>query len=210
MTESPRTRLLLWEGLDVWRTEAAHVDSAPNGITATGTQIGIDPLPYRLDYRLDASDNFLTRSLEATAAGEAWSRKLRLASDGRGTWQCDAEGAGVTDLPPPGCDPDILAGALDCDLGFSPLTNSLPVLRHQLIHEPGAQEFLMAWVSVPDLSVVASRQRYEHVETRPHGSVVRFVDLGLFEGFTAELTLDAEGFVVLYPHLARRVAPAAA
>ena len=54
---------------------------------------------------------------------------------------------------------------------------------------------------MPDLSLHASRQRYEHV--RP--GVVRFTDLGLHEGFTAELELDADGLVLLYPELARRL-----
>ena len=53
-------------------------------------------------------------------------------------------------------------------------------------------EILAAWVSVPDLSLHASRQRYEHV--RP--GVVRFTDLGVHEGFSAELELDADGLVL--------------
>jgi hypothetical protein len=39
------------------------------------------------------------------------------------------------------------------------------------------------------------------------GSVVRFLSLGVDEGFQADLELDSEGLVVVYPELARRVAP---
>jgi hypothetical protein len=37
--------------------------------------------------------------------------------------------------------------------------------------------------------------------------VVRYVDRGRFEGFTAELPFDADGLVLDYPGLARRVRP---
>ena len=94
-----------------------------------------------------------------------------------------------------------LDGALDCDLGLSPLTNLMPIRRHALHQREGVAEILAAWVSVPDLSLHASRQRYEHVRT----GVVRFTDLGVHDGFSAELELDADGLVLLYPELARRL-----
>jgi hypothetical protein len=85
----------------------------------------------------------------------------------------------------------------------------MPILRSGLHRRPGAENFVMVWVSVPDLSVVASGQRYEHVQSHEDGtSVVRYVDRGVFEGFTADLVLDADGFVVLYPELAERVSDA--
>lgn len=74
-------------------------------------------------------------------------------------------------------------GAVDCDLGRSPLTNVMPVRRHRLHEAPGAVDFLMAWVSVPDLGVHRSRQRYEHLRPVAVDSpaVVRYV--GAHRGF---------------------------
>ncbi len=66
------------------------------------------------------------------------------------------------DLPDPGGDPAAVTGALDYDLGRSQLTNVMPLRRHSLHEQPGAADSLMAWISVPDLSVHPSRQRYEH------------------------------------------------
>ncbi|MFJ5994815.1 putative glycolipid-binding domain-containing protein [Streptomyces sp. NPDC092370] len=40
----------------------------------------------------------------------------------------------------------------------------MPVLRHGLRRTPGERDFLMAWVSVPDLTVRPSRQTYTHLE----------------------------------------------
>jgi len=61
----------------------------------------------------------------------------------------------------------------------------------------------MAWVSVPDLHVTRSRQRYEHVRADERGATVRFLDVD--SEFTAELELDPAGLLVFYPGLARRV-----
>ena len=194
-------RLVVWEGIGEWRAEAAEVELDEAGICATGTQLGVDPLPYRLDYTLEAREEFVTSRLQVEAIGEGWSRRLHLMHDGAGRWTCDADGDGDVDLPPPGGDPAALEGALDCDLGFSPLTNLMPVRRHGLLEQEGARDFLMAWVAVPALRVIPYAQRYEHV--RP--GVVRFVDRGLSAGFEAELEYDEDGLVRVYPELARRV-----
>ena len=199
-------RLVLWSGLDEWRTEAAWVDPTADGITATGTQVGTDPVPYRVDYELDAPERFVTRRFEVRAAGTGWSRRIELTHDGTGMWTCAAEHDGAVDLPRPGGDAETLRGALDCDLGLSPLTNYMPVRRHALHERAGEADFVVAWVSVPDLEVFASAQRYEHVRRGESTSVVRFVDRGRFAGFTAELELDPDGLVIVYPGLARRVA----
>jgi hypothetical protein len=79
----------------------------------------------------------------------------------------------------------------------------MPVLRHELHREAGEVDFLMAWVSVPDLGVHPSVQRYEHVRIDDSGSVVRYV--GEHRDFVGELELDRDGLVVFYPELARRV-----
>ena len=62
----------------------------------------------------------------------------------------------------------------------------------------------MAWVSVPDLSVQPSRQRYEHVRLDPDDtSVVRYV--GEHRDYVGELRFDRDGVVITYPDLAQRV-----
>jgi hypothetical protein len=198
-------RFLLWSGIDAWRAEAALVELTGDGIRAGGTQLGVDPVPYRLDYELEAHEQFVTRALRVSAQGKGWARRIDLRHDGRGAWSCEAEAEGEVDLPAPGGDTDALAGALDCDLGRSPLTNLMPVRRHSLHKQPGKLDFLMAWVSVPDLVLHRYPQRYEHVRADRHGSIVRFVDRGHSPGFVSELELDGDGLILVYPHLARRI-----
>ena len=149
------SRLLIWSGLDTWRAEVATVDLGAGGLSATGTQLGAEPLPYRLDYQLEVDEDWITRELRVTARGNGWSRRLALRHDGTWGWSADAGYAGRASLAEPGGDLDAVAGALDCDLGLCPLTNVMPVRRHDLHVRAGARDFLMAWVSVPDLRVHA-------------------------------------------------------
>jgi uncharacterized protein len=205
------SRTLVWTGqedwFDGWHAEIARVELSEAGLRATGTQLGAKPIPYRLTYRLDASgEAFVTRSLYVETVGEGWERRLRLERDSDGDWAAEVGGDGEAELPAPGGDTAAFDGALDCDLLYSPLTNVMPIRRHGLHAGPGSQEFLMAWVSVPDLAVIASRQRYVHLGREGQVASVRFDS---FEGeevvFTADLELDSDGLVVLYPEMARRV-----
>lgn len=173
---------LAWNGTPDWRAEVCEVVLSDDGVAATGAQLGSAPAPYRAAYELEARHGWITRRLRVQVGGVG---SLELMHDGKGGW------AGV----PNAAD---LHGALDCDLAFSPLTNLMPVRRHRLHEQPGAVDVAVAWVSLPDLTVHRSQQRYEHLAP----GRVRFSDE---EGFTADLELDADGLVVTYPGLARRV-----
>jgi uncharacterized protein len=82
------------------------------------------------------------------------------------------------------------------DLGWSPLFNSLPVIRDRLLEPGPAHDYLMRWVDVPSLEVTTSEQRY-----KPLGrGLVRFSS----GSFTAEIQFDEHGFVLEYPGIARR------
>ena len=141
------------------------------------------------------------------AQGAGWWRRLELRRSSTGVWSARTEVEGAhPSLPEPSGEMASLAGAFDCDLGFSPLTNLMPIRRSGLDRQPGAEDFLMAWISVPSLEVLASGQRYVHVGADEPGAVVRYVDQGLFPGYEANLQLDRLGLVVHYPGLVKRVA----
>lgn len=198
-------RTVVWEGTDAWRAELATVDLGVDRVRATGVQLGVDPVPYRLEYELETGAGWETQRLHARSSGAGWSRAIDLRHDGAGRWTCQVEDSGtVAGLPEAGGDVDLLRGAIDCDLVASPLTNLMPIRRHSLNLHEGEHDLLMAWVDVPSLAVTPSPQRYEHVRRTDDGSVVRFVGEG--REFVAELELDADGLVVAYPGIARRVA----
>jgi hypothetical protein len=185
-------------------TELADVRVDGSLLSATGVAIGTAPLPYRLDYQLSTVDQYVTARLVARAEGQGWRRGLDLVREPSGRWSCSTDASGEADLPAPGGDLSLVAGAVDCDLGLSPLTNSMPVLRHRLHEGGGPIDFLMAWVSVPDLAVHASRQRYTFVHKEAEASIVRFESLDT--PFAAEIRFDARGIVLDYPGIARYVA----
>jgi len=172
-------RLIVWRGLEEWLAEACEVTLEGDRLHARGVQLGAEPRPYRVDYELTTGPQWVTERL-VVSCGE---RSLDLRRDGDGTWTADGE-------PQPH-----VFGALDCDLAFSPLTNFMPARRLA----GASADHVMAWVSVPDLGVLRSEQRYEPMDR----GRVRFV--GLEDGFTAELELDEDGLVVRYPRLAERV-----
>jgi uncharacterized protein len=84
------------------------------------------------------------------------------------------------------------------DLGSSPLFNSLPVLRDRLLDGGAARDYVMRWVSVPELEVDESPQRYEPLAD----GIVRFTS----GSFMADIEFDHDGLVSRYEGLAERLA----
>lgn len=146
------------------------------------------PEPYWIEYALETDERYATRRLHVSAEHSAGTRRLDLRQDD-GRWTADGRR-----LPE-------LDGALDCDLGMSALTNTMPVRRHGL-HRGGERDFLMAFVSVPDLAVTASRQRYTHLERTATGSRVRYAA----GDYRSDLEFDQDALVLVYPGMARRLA----
>src|SRR3954470_14655998 len=139
-------RLAIWRGLDEWRAEAAHVRIDRDRLTAQGTQLGSHP--YRLDYRLVTGERFVAERLELSLLQEGRLRRLLIVRDPDGTWTAD-------DRPLRDLD-----GALDFDVLASPVFNSTPYLRHDMGTGGEARDLVMAFVTVPDLEVRPSEQRY--------------------------------------------------
>jgi hypothetical protein len=183
--------------------ELADVDIDERRLRATGVAIGGAPLPYRLDYELVTRSKFLTKRIDVETHGQGWRRTLRLRRDKAGEWDASWETHGEALLPPPTGNMQELNEALDCDLALSPLTNTMPVRRHGLLRGGGPVDLLMAWISVPDLSVVSSRQRYTFVRTDELVSVVRYESSS--RDFTAEIVFDEDGLVVEYPGIGHRL-----
>lgn len=176
-------------------------------IDARGVAVGSTPFPYRLDYELESADRFVASRLALSVRADGFVRRLDLRRSRGGVWTDTVEDEGLAPipLPRPPTDASALSDALDIDLEFSPLFNSTPVLRHDILRKPGTFDFVMAWVSVPDLAVHRSPQRYSLVRAFDGGAaVVRFESLA-GDGFVADITLDADGLVIDYPGIAERM-----
>jgi hypothetical protein len=187
-----------WRRLDRPGFELAFVDLSADRLRVAGSVLAAGENPHRLAYEVETAAGFATTRLEVETRGDGWRRWLRLERHHDG-WSCDAGGSGPTDLAPPGGDLAPLDDALDVDLGFSPLFNTLPIRRLGLLG-PGAdpQTLVAAFVTVPELGVQPSWQRYEPLDD----GRVRYVSVD--SGFTADLEVDSDGLVVTYPGLAAR------
>jgi hypothetical protein len=179
-------RLLIWRGLDEWRAETAHVRLDGDRLAATGTQLGVTPGGYRVDYSLRTGPDLVAERLELSVLADGGLRRLVVVRDPEGGWSAD-------DRPLPE-----IEDALDFDLMHSPVFNSTPYLRHRMEGGGDARDLSMAFVTVPDLTVTRSEQRYTPLGDRR----VNYAS----GDFTADIQFDEDGLVTLYEDYLERVA----
>ena len=195
-----RSRQVSWVGVD----DPARRDSADilldDGLRAFGRQVTED---YAAAWTVDASAGWVTRTVDIAVQGTGWRRTLTLSRDPDTGWwagETHASGQPTTPLAEPGIvDAEALSGALDCDLGLCPLTNTMPIRRLDVQTDTADEHPLtMAWIDMPSLEVIAGPQIYAGIDAEH----VRYTS-GTRD-FTAELTLDEDGVVIDYPQLAER------
>ena len=199
-------RLLAWVGPDPERIDAAHVVLGPDRLSAHGSSTTPE---YALTYRLLTGPDWVTQHLDVRVDGDGWGRTLGLWRSGEGRWMSRrVENGRDGESTPSTVDHPELAGALDCDLGLCPVTNTMPVLRAGLIEaaqrgERPRTELTVAWVAVPELNVLTATQQYESgAAVAGGGAHVRF-EAG---SFVEHIEVDADGLVVSYPSIGRRIA----
>ena len=193
--------LLTWVGVDdPSRVDLASVELGAASMRAVG---GARAQHFSSSWELDVADGWVTRALRVTTRGLGWVRSVDLTRSSAGEWRADVTARGDAPLPPPGlADPDSLDGAVDCDLGLCPVTNTMPIRRLGLLeHDLPDTPLAMAWVEMPSLRVLRSDQVYA---SGPAADRRRVRYTSFSRDFSAELTVDTDGFVTDYPTLARR------
>jgi hypothetical protein len=198
---------LLWRRLDTVGVDHALI-SDRRGLHARGVAVAADPVPHTCRYEVFTDDGWAVAHLDVVTEGGGWLRSVRL-ERAAGRWRVTTAEQGDLDavlraaghaggMLPGTEEPERLADAIDVDLGAAPLLNSLPVRRLGLRDAPPgtSHTIRVAWVLVPSLQVIAAAQEY----TALGAGKVRYSS----DSYTAELDLDADGYVTHYPGLATR------
>jgi uncharacterized protein len=159
----------------------------PDGLVAEAVAIDVaEGLGFAARFRIACDTAWRVRRVEAGVVGDE--RRVELAGDGAGHWQ-DGTGAPLPHLE----------GAIDVDLPLTPLTNTLPIRRLGL-HAGQSADLRVVYVSLPEFTVSIDPQRYTCLEP---GRRYRYESLD--SDFVREIETDAQGLVVSYPGLFRRV-----
>jgi hypothetical protein len=202
------TTALFWRRLDQAGAEQVLLDEHAGSWHAHGTMLAADPVPFACRYDVYTDATGATARFEATVEGPGFVRTVRM-ERATGRWRVTASERGNLDTVLrrsgraaaglPGCeDPGKLGNALDVDLAYSPLTNTLPVRRLGLLDAKAglSRTVEVAWVLLPSLEVVDTLQNY---------TVVGDGTLTFTSGsFSANISFDNKGYVTHYPGLAQR------
>ncbi len=181
--------ILFWRRIDIDGLERLELTIEPNGITATGTVICLEGGGFRTEHRWRLSPDWQVQWAEI----ERWNAQdhgmLRMDRVGNG-WRVN----GLSRLD--------LDDAEELDLSVTPFCNSFPIYRAP--HDIGESLVLdTVFIDGQTLTVQRSRQQYKRQGPR----CFRYVDLGLFAGFEADLTVDGNGLIEHYEGLFERIAP---
>lgn len=158
--------------------EHCRLDVDASGVSLEGTVLGAqDGTPVRVQYRVVAGVDGLTRTVHVATQRGLDHRATTLTRSPDGRWTVDGTPARR------------LEGCADVDLGCTPATNTLPIRRLRL-EVGGSRTIRAAWVRFPELTVTAADQTYtrldEHTYRYASGS------------YTGELTVDDLGLVTAY------------
>jgi hypothetical protein len=168
-------------------SELFEYEASAGGHTLRGKIVAVlEGAGLEASYVVEADTAWRTRRVRVEIANLG--RVIEISANGIGRWS----DAGGTWIP-------ALDGCIDVDISLTPATNTLPIRRLNLQMDENA-DIKVAYILAPDLSLRAGPQRY----TRLGDRLWRFNGIDI--NFTADISVDTEGFVVDYPGLFRRTA----
>ena len=179
--------VLRWRRLDTPGIELLRLRFEGGAPHAGSTLIDAGAEPFAAEYEWRLDDSWRTRSLVVRVYQHDMTT-LSLVRTGDTSWSVGGEARRDLD----GCE--------EIDLSATPFCNTL-ALRRLGPAPGGAGELTALYVRLPELTCAPSRQRYERVSDR----IFRYVDLGLSNGFEAELLVDDLGLIKRYEGLFERI-----
>jgi uncharacterized protein len=158
--------------------------TTPGGYEALGiVSATLDGGALNATYQVETDAAWVARRVRVDVTGGG---TLEILSDGAGHWR-RADGEALPELD----------GCIDPDLSMTALTHTVPIRRLRL-NVGEAVEIKVAYILVPELTLRVRPLRYTRLSDR----VWRFDALDI--DFTADITVDEQGFVIEFPCLVRR------
>jgi hypothetical protein len=187
MSEPGKPIVARWQDWAGESLEHLVLRENPDAIVAESAVLGMaDGNAFAARYRIVCDRSWRVKSATVGVIGD--DRRIELEGDGTGNWR-DGSGAALPQLE----------GAIDIDVTVSPFTNTLPIRRLHL--ERGqSHEIAVVYFHLPELTVTTDPQRYTCLEP-----FARYRFEALESGFVRDIEVDADGLVVTYPELFRRL-----
>ncbi len=184
-----KSRTVVWEPVEYRGMEYLMLKEGEPSVSVESTILGVeDGNGFRLDYQVRCDADFSVRTVQLRMAGGAI---VALNGDGQGNWTDEVGNA----MPK-------FAGCIDIDITATPFTNTLPMRR--VAWDVGqSREFKMLYITVPELTLTVSEQRYTCLDKTEAGA--RFLFELVDGSFSAELPVDADRLVLDYPGLFKRL-----
>ena len=193
-------RTVLWQRIVSPGSEWCALAREPDGWRLHGIVLAEEAAePVVVHYAVALGADWSTRAVEIVMrlGATAEPRTLKLSVGAEQRWQTERK-----PMPDPAASPDdleALHGLIDVDLGFSPVTNTLPIRRL----DPAIGEAVAvtaAWVRFPELTIEPLPQRYIRLAERRY----RYESAG--GAFVTEIEVDDLGLVTTYEGGWRRIA----
>ncbi|OLT21782.1 hypothetical protein BJF78_33885 [Pseudonocardia sp. CNS-139] len=187
--------MLTWRAEDGHGLEGVRLLLGSGGFRALGRLVRAEPDGgFTASYRLVVAEDGTLARLSVTSATAERERHLTLNRTDDGMWLLDTgTGGSRADF----------AGAVDVDLAYSPMFNTIPIRRLALHRTAGEHVIPMVHVSLPELEVQAVRQTYRTVaELDDSGRATVGFE---WDDFASDLVVDADAVVESYPSLAQRL-----
>ena len=192
-------RTVLWQRIVSPGSEWCVLEREPDGWRLHGIVLAVEAVePVVVHYAVALTADWSTRAVEIVMHLGATTelQTLNLTVDPEQRWQVTRQPGQERATPD---DTEALHGLIDVDLGFSPITNTLPIRRL----DPAIGEAVAvtaAWVRFPELTIEPLPQRYIRLAERRY----RYESAG--GAFVAEIEVDDLGLVTAYEGGWRRVA----
>lgn len=172
--------VMLWRGLSLIGHEYARLSQVGNERHLNGVALfAHEGKRCRLDYAVRCDERWVTKRVRVSGWIGDTDVEVSIQVEPGGRWIVDGAHSTTVD------------GCIDIDLNFSPSTNLLPIRRLGPLLD-SEQKVRAAWLRFPSMNLEPLEQSYLRLDDRRY----RYRS---GNGFSADLRVNASGFVTDYP-----------